>query len=86
MEKKGYNQYNDKLEFDFEDNSQKIDQINNPDFDFTSNPEEKTEEPFDILNTIQPGMLVTPKTAKTKAEIQLAMEAEMAIENKDQLF
>jgi len=28
-------------------------------------------------------MLVTPKTAKTKAEIQLAMEAEMAIENKD---
>ena len=31
-------------------------------------------------------MLITPKNAKTKAEMQLAMEAEMAIENKDLLF
>ena len=33
-----------------------------------------------------PGLLVTPKTAKTKAEMQLAMEAEIALENKDNLF
>ena len=30
--------------------------------------------------------MITPKTAKTKAEMQLAMEAEMAMENKDNLF
>ena len=31
-------------------------------------------------------MMITPKTAKTKAEFKLAMEAEMALEHKDALF
>lgn len=41
---------------------------------------------FDVFVTVNPGLLITPKNAKTKAEMQLAMEAELAIENKDSMF
>ena len=41
---------------------------------------------FDILDTVNPGFLITPKNAKTKAEMQLAMEAELAIENSGDMF